>query len=180
MSESVAASSIALQQLQSSSESVYVVPANTADTNHVIGLIKQELQLLLHKDAALLKRIRLIRQTLVGLADIFGPAIVHEDLQHLLCKYHRHDGKRSHPGFTETCRRILMECSEPLTVRQVCERIRQDNPSLLARNKNPTASVAVVLKRLVSYGEALDGVNERDGRTWLWAGTLRRDAVNAD
>jgi hypothetical protein len=101
-------------------------------------------------------------------------------VQHVLCKHGGHYGKRSHPGLTETCRRILMEVSQPLTVRRLCDRIRQDDPSLLERHKDPTASVAVVLKRLVSYGEVLDGLNEKDGRTWLWAGTLRHDGVKAD
>ena len=29
--------------------------------------------------------------------------------------------------------------------------------------------MAVVLQRLVSYGEVRDDLNEKDGRTWLWS-----------
>lgn len=122
MSQQVALSNIALRQPRSSAESVSVLPANAADTDHVIGRIQQELQLLLLEHAVLLKRIALIKHTLAGLADIFGSDIISEELQHLLCKYERH------PGLTETCHRILMEFFQPLTVRQLCDRVRQDNP----------------------------------------------------
>ena len=62
-----------------------------------------------------------------------------------------------------------MEDGQPLTVRQLCDRIRQDNPALFARHRELSASVAVVVKRLERYGEVLDGFNERDKRTWLWS-----------
>lgn len=46
----------------------------------VIKQLQQHLQLLLLEEKALLKRIRLIRHTIAGLADIFGPDILNEEL----------------------------------------------------------------------------------------------------
>ncbi len=167
MSEQVALPNTALPP--PSSAEFPALPVTTEDTGRVIGRLQQHLQLLLVEQTALLKRIRLIRHTVAGLTDIFGPDILNEELKRLLRKPGRHIRERSHLGLTETCRRILMEVSQPLTVRQLCDRIRQDNPDLFARHKDLTASVAVMLKRLVSYGEVRDGLNERDGRTWLWS-----------
>jgi hypothetical protein len=168
MSEQVALSNTALPP-RPSAESVLALAATIEDTGHVIGRLQQHLQLLLVEQRALLRRIRLIRHTVAGLTDIFGPDILNEELKRLLRKPGRHVRQRSHLGLTETCRRILMEVSQPLTVRQLCDRIRQDNPDLFARHKDLTTSVAVVLQRLVSYGEVRDGLNEKNGRTWLWS-----------
>jgi hypothetical protein len=167
MSEQGALSNIALPQR--SSAEFAALPVTTEGTGHVIGRLQQHLQLLLVEQTALLKRIRLIRHTVAGLSDIFGPNILNEELRRLLCQQGRRVRERSHPGLTETCRRILMKVSQPLTVRQLCDAIRHDDPDLFARHKNLTASVAVVLKRLESYGEVLDVLNERGGRTWLWS-----------
>jgi hypothetical protein len=167
MSEQVALSNTTLPR-RSSAESAPALAATIDDRDHVIGRLQQHLQLLLVEQTALLKRIRLIRHTVAGLADVFGPDILNEELKRLLRKPGRHVMEHSHLGLTETCRRILMEVFEPLTVRQLCDRIRQDNPELSARHKDLTASVGVVLRRLVGYGEVRDGLNEKNGRTWLW------------
>lgn len=174
MSEQAALSNTALTP-QPSAESVPALAATIEDTGSVIGRLQQHLQLLLVEKTALLKRIRLIRHSVAGLTDIFGPDILNEEFKRLLRKPGRHVRERSHLGLTETCRRILMELSQPLTVPQLCDRIRQDHPDLFARHKDLTASVAVVLKRLVSYGEVRDGWNEKNGRTWLWSPTQKKE-----
>lgn len=164
--------------MRSYSECASVQTADIGQTEHLIVRIQQELQLLLREREAIVKRIGVIKHTLAGLTDIFGSDIVTEELRDLLSVRSAHPHtRRSHPGLTETCRRILMGLSQPITARQLCGRIEQENPSVLERNKNPTASVAVVLRRLVSYREVLDTVNERDGRTWLWVGARQHDFV---
>jgi hypothetical protein len=144
------------------------LPVTAEDPDHVIGRLQRELQLLLCEQTALLKRIRLVRHTLAGLAYIFGSDIIDAELERLLNEHGRRDNEQSHPGLTETCRRILMEECSPLTVRQLCDKIRQCNPILFARHKDLSASVAVVMKRLESYGEVLEGFNDGDKRTWVW------------
>jgi hypothetical protein len=168
MSAHVALSNTALPP-RSSAEPVPALATTVEDTGHVIGRLQHHLQLLLLEQTTLLKRIRLVRHPLAGLADISGSDILNQELKRLLRKHEHGVGERSHPGLTETCRRILKEDSQPLTVREPCDRIRQDNPALFARHKDLKASVVVVLKRLVSYGEVLYGVNEGDGRAWLWS-----------
>jgi hypothetical protein len=154
-----------------------VQPGNPENTDKLVGRIQQELHSLRLERSEILKRIRVIRRTLVGLADIFGSEAVNGELQDSLVKLARRYPSQCRPGLTETCRRILMELAQPLTTRQLCERIKEENPIVWARHKNPTASVLVVLKRLVSYGE-VNGVREKDGRTWLWIGARRHEEVS--
>jgi hypothetical protein len=168
MSEQVALSNTALPPR--SFAGFPILPVTPADTDLVVGRLQKHLQLLLVEQTELLKRIRLIRHTVAGLADIFGSDIINQELKRLLRIHGCRVGRRSRPGLTEACRRVLREASQPITVRQLCDRIRHDDPALFARHKDLRTSVTVVLTRLVSYGEALDDLNERDGRTWLWSG----------
>jgi hypothetical protein len=71
-------------------------------------------------------------------------------------------------GFTKTCRVVLMEANQPLTAQQVCQQIRERNLALLARHKDPLASVTTVLNRLARYGEARFVLNEKDRRARQW------------
>jgi hypothetical protein len=135
MSEQVALSNTALPPRPS--ESVPALAATIEDTGHVIGRLQQHLQLLLVEHTALLKRIRLIRHTVAGLTDIFGPDILNEELKRLLRKPGRHVRERSHLGLTETCRRILMEVSQPLTVRQLCDRSPTRQPRPVCETQGP-------------------------------------------
>jgi hypothetical protein len=41
-------------------------------------------------------------------------------------------------------------------------------PTVLARHKDPLASVTTVLNRLVDYGEARSLSNDRGRRVWEW------------
>jgi hypothetical protein len=144
--------------------------ATTEEIGDVIGRIHRELQLLLLERAAIVKRIGVIRHTIVGLADVFGADVIDQGLQYLLLPS---AGRRTR-GLTDVCRRMLMKFSQPLTTRQLCDRIQETDPSVLTRQKCPTTSVGVVLRRLVNYGQVQDGLSE-DGRTWLWIGARQRD-----
>jgi len=136
------------------------------NTDQVIVQIQKELRELLIEHAALLRRIGLLKRTLTGLADIFGGDISSSVLSDLLpdfpsLRHHR-------PGLTEACREVLREVAQPLTNRELCDRLKQSNPALLARHKTPAAAVRTVTKRLVSYGEAHQSLNERYECTWQW------------
>jgi hypothetical protein len=63
---------------------------------------------------------------------------------------------------------ILMEASRPMGARDVCDQIQERMPPMLARHKDPMASVTTVLNRLVDYGEAEAVVLTNGRRAWRW------------
>jgi hypothetical protein len=135
--------------------------------SHVQEVVKtahEELRQLMRQRAEIMKRIGTLKQTISGLANLFGDDILGEDLLELV---DRKTGGRQ-PGFTKACRMVLMEAGRPLAVREVCEQIQQRLPAVLLRHKDPLASVTTVLNRLVDYGEALSVVRDNGRRAWQW------------
>jgi len=129
----------------------------------VIRSAESELQVLLQQRADLMKRIGTIKQTLTGLANMFGDSLLSEPLLVLL------DRKTSRQsGFTRACRTVLMESHLPLSARQVCEHLRRMFPGTLERHKKPFASVTTVLTRLVEYDEARSFIGGEGQRVWEW------------
>jgi Fe2+ or Zn2+ uptake regulation protein len=63
---------------------------------------------------------------------------------------------------------ILMEANRALSARDVCDRMQEKAPPILARHKDPIASVTTVLNRLVAYGEAKAVALENGRRAWKW------------
>jgi hypothetical protein len=61
-----------------------------------------------------------------------------------------------------------MEVRRPLGAREVCVELERHAPAVLARHKDPLASVTTVLNRLVDYGEARSLSNDRGRRVWEW------------
>jgi|ERR1700684_1533469 hypothetical protein len=146
--------------------------AASRSPQHLVGSMQQELLSLQCEHAAIRKRIHVVKRTLTGLVETFGLDIAgNQELQSLIGQQYN---EPSHPGLTETCRLMLMRLSQPLTTNELYERIETETPHLLDRHKYPKVSVYVVLKRLVGYGQALEGVNEEGKRTWLWV-DIRKD-----
>jgi hypothetical protein len=146
---------------------------------HVQQVIKtahEELRQLMRQRAEIMKRIGTLKQTIAGLANLFGDEVLDEDL---LALVGRKTGGRQ-PGFTKACRAVLMEAMEPLTVREVCERIQQRMPAVLARHKDPLASITTVLNRLVEYGEAQSTVRQNGRRAWQWVADPEPLAIRAE
>jgi len=133
--------------------------------HEVVKAAHEELRQLMRQRAEIMKRIGTLKQTISGLANLFGDDILGEDLLELV---DRKTGGRQ-PGFTKACRMVLMEAGRPLAVREVCEQIQQRLPAVLLRHKDPLASVTTVLNRLVEYGEAMSVVRENGRRAWQWA-----------
>ena len=104
---------------------------------------------------------RTVKQTIVGLANIFGEEVLSEELLELVDR--KSSGKP--PGFTKACRMVLVEAARPLGAREVCERIQE---RIALCHKDPMASVTTVLNRLVEYGEAQTVVLENGRRVWQW------------
>ena len=130
----------------------------------VLRAAQDELRGLLQQRAEIMKRIGTVKQTIIGLANMFGDDVLSEDLLELV---DRKSGGRQ-PGFTKACRMVLMEAGHPLGAREVCENIQRRLPPLLLRHKDPLASVTTVLNRLVEYGEAKAVVRENGRRAWEW------------
>jgi hypothetical protein len=134
---------------------------------HVVEVVRQaheELRQLMRQRADVMKRIGTVKQTIVGLANLFGDEVLSEELLELVDR--KSNGRQ--PGFTKACRMVLMEAERPLGAREVCEFIQQKVPPILARHKDPLASVTTVLNRLVEYGEARTLVRENGRRAWQW------------
>lgn len=130
----------------------------------VVRAAHEELKQLIRQRAEIMKRIGTVKQTIVGLANLFGDEVLDEELLELVDR--KTSGRQ--PGFTKACRMVLMESERPLGAREVCEQIQRRVPPLLLRHKDPLASVTTVLNRLVEYGEAYTVVSESGRRAWQW------------
>jgi hypothetical protein len=137
---------------------------NDSHVHEVVKTAHEELRQLMKQRADIMKRIGTLKQTISGLANLFGDEILDEDLLELV---DRKTGGRQ-PGFTKACRMVLMEAGRPLSVREVCQQIQDRLPAVLLRHKDPLASVTTVLNRLVDYGEAQSEVRENGRRAWQW------------
>jgi hypothetical protein len=134
----------------------------------VVRTAEREIRELLRQRAELMKRIGTIKQTLAGLADMFGDSILNDELLDLL------DRKTvRHSGFTRACRTVLMQSVIPLSAREVRNRI---SPELIARHKDALASITTVLSRLVGYSEARCIVLAPGRRVWEWVAERRNSA----
>jgi hypothetical protein len=136
------------------------------DVGHVQEVIRQahdELRQLLQQRAEVMKRIGTVKQTIAGLANLFGDGVLNEELLELVDR--KSNGRQ--PGFTKACRMILMEAGRALSARDICDYFHKNMPVILARHKDPMASVTTVLNRLVEYGEA-QAVLLNGRRAWRW------------
>jgi hypothetical protein len=152
---------------------------NSTRTNngngHVQEVVRQaheELRVLLQQRSEVMRRIGTVKQTIAGLANLFGDGVLSEELLELVDR--KSNGRQ--PGFTKACRVILMEANRPLSARDVCDQIQEKIPPMLARHKDPMASVTTVLNRLVEYGEARSVVLNNGRRAWQWIAEAEAEA----
>ena len=141
-------------------------PVERYDVGHVQEVVRQaheELRQLMQQRAEIMKRIGTVKQTISGLANLFGDSVLNEELMELVDR--KSNGRQ--PGFTKACRMILMETGRAMNSRDICEYFQEKMPALLERHKDPTASVTTVLNRLVEYGEA-EPVMANGRRAWRW------------
>ena len=140
-------------------------PGANRHVQDVIRRAEHELRQLIEERSEVTKRIGTVKQTIVGLANLFGDGILDAALLDLV------DRKSSsrQPGITRACRRVLMEAERPMSARAVCDEIQKTVPALLARHKDPMATINTILSRLVEYGEATVVPGDRGQRAWRWA-----------
>jgi chorismate mutase len=142
-----------------------IMSSGNGHVEEVVRQAHEELRQLLQQRAEVMRRIGTIKQTIAGLANLFGDNVLNDELLELVDR--KSNGRQ--PGFTKACRMVLMDAQRPLSARDVCERIQQKMPPMLERHKDPMASVTTVLNRLVAYGEAKAVSLDNGRRAWLWA-----------
>jgi hypothetical protein len=130
----------------------------------VIRSAQRELEQLLWQRAETMKRIGTIKQTVAGLAKVFGDEVLTPEVLRLMGR-----GKtRKQPGFTRACRVVLMEAATPLEARQGLQELQRRFPELVGHHKQPLASVTTVFNRLVHSSEVRSFQNGRGRRVWEW------------
>src|ERR1700758_2191487 len=92
-----------------------------AHVQQVVKAAQEELGLLLRQRADVMKRIGTVKQTIVGLANLFGEGVLSEELLELVDR--RGSGRQ--PGFTKACRMVLMDANRPMGAREVCQQIEK-------------------------------------------------------
>lgn len=154
-----------MDQGQSAEEPLTTAVGANRHVQDVIQRAERELRQLIEERAEVTKRIGTVKQTIVGLANLFGVGILDDALSDLI------DRKSSsrQPGITRACRRVLIEAGRPMSARDICDEIQRTTPALLGRHKDPMATINTILSRLVDYGEATVLPGDRGQRSWLWA-----------
>src|SRR5712691_6045338 len=153
-----------------------IKPMGNFGNGHVQEVVRQahdELRQLLVQRAEIMKRIGTVKQTIAGLANLFGDGVLSDELLELVDR--KSSGRQ--PGFTKACRMILMDSNRALSARDVCDRLQQKSPPMLARHKDPMASVTTVLNRLVAYGEAQAVSLDNGRRAWRWVADSESESV---
>ena len=138
------------------------VGSSNAHVQEVVKAAEEDLRQLMRQRADIVKRIGTIKQTIVGLANVFGDDSLDGELLELVGR----KGRPRQRGLTKSCRTVLMEANRPLGALEVCEQLQGRIPLVLLHHKDPAASVTTVLNRLVAYGEALKVHDENGRRAW--------------
>lgn len=152
-----------------------IKPIANPGNGHVEEVVRQaheELRQLLQRRAEVMRRIGTIKQTIAGLANLFGDEILGDELLELVDR--KSSGRQ--PGFTKACRMVLMNANRALSARDVCDLLLEKSPPMLARHKDPMASVTTVLNRLVAYGEAKPVSLDNGRRAWRWMADSQPEA----
>lgn len=141
-----------------------IINSGNGHVEEVVRQAHEELRQLMQQRSEVMRRIGTIKQTIVGLANLFGDGVLNDELLEMVDR--KSSGRQ--PGFTKACRMVLMDANRALSARDVCDRLQQKAPPVLARHKDPMASVTTVLNRLVAYGEAKAVSLETGRRAWQW------------
>jgi len=153
-----------MQIQESTSQAIAGTNVASGHVEEVVRQAHDELRQLMQQRAEVMRRIGTIKQTIAGLANLFGDQVLNDELLELVDR--KASGRQ--PGFTKACRMVLMDANRALSARDVCDQLRQKAQPMLARHKDPMASVTTVLNRLVAYGEAQAVALDNGRRAWRW------------
>lgn len=129
----------------------------------LIRLTEQQLRELMEERRVVAKRIRTVKQTIVGLANLFGNTILDSAS---LALVGRPRGTRQR-GITRACRQVLLDARRPMTAREVRDELKRSVPALLDSYKDAMAAIHTILGRLVKYGDATVMSRGRGQRAWV-------------
>ena len=105
------------------------IPGPAASDEHVKEVIRQteqQLRQLMAERREVTKRIRTVKQTITGLANLFDDVGTDPASLELLGR-----NRRSRPrGITRGCRQILLDAQRPLTSREVCDELQRRAPGI--------------------------------------------------
>jgi hypothetical protein len=132
-----------------------------SDLSVVIDHLRDELLRLSKQREEAGERIGVLRKTITGLMTVFGDRVVDNQLLSML----GHSESQRHSGLTKECRLALSGSGTGLTVRELCDRVKQSGA--LENHRNPMASIGVVLNRLVGYGE-VKAIFDGGARRYQW------------
>jgi hypothetical protein len=166
------AETVGIMQTQAVAERT-IASGGNGHVEEVVRQAHEELRQLLRQRAEVMRRIGTIKQTIAGLANLFGESVLNDELLELVDR--KSNGRQ--PGFTKACRMVLMDANRALSAREVCEQIQQKVPPMLERHKDPMASVTTVLNRLVAYGEAKAVSLDNGRRAWLWVADAEEEEL---
>ena len=141
-----------------------LLTSRSAHLQDVVAAAERELRELLQQRSETMKRIGTVKQTLACLAKVFGEDVLTAEVLRLLGQ----GVTRKQPGFTRACRVVLMEAGIPLDARQGFRELQRRFPELVARHKDPLASVTTVFNRLVGYAEVRSFHNGKGRKVWEW------------
>jgi hypothetical protein len=144
------------------------IETNASDEVHaacVVNLVGEQLKDLLAQQHETSKGIEAAKKTLVGLARMYGEQLIPDEFRQLL----HLKGGLANRGLTAACREVLAEADEPLSARNIFDRIQRKDSRLLQNHRQPVATVTTILHRLARYGE-VEPVKK--GKRRYWASTL--------
>jgi hypothetical protein len=125
----------------------------------VIGVLGEEVARLRAQRADISTRIARMSQIILRLKHLHGSGT---DAPHA--------GRGSRPGITSACRLILRESrGRPLTISEVFRAIQTKLAPEILAHKDPRASVATILGRLVEYGEIEVIRDDKGKRAYKWS-----------
>src|ERR1700681_4318530 len=107
--------------MQESASASRAVSNGNGHVEEVVRQAHEELRQLLQQRAEVMRRIGTIKQTIAGLANLFGDAVLSDELLELVDR--KSSGRQ--PGFTKACRMVLMDANCALSARDVCDRIQE-------------------------------------------------------
>jgi hypothetical protein len=131
----------------------------------VIAQLGDELLTLIANQTATLKRIAIVKRTLVGLTKMYSPDLLSNNIQVLLSLQ---VANRHRFGLTEACRQLLYsKTGTAFTIGQITIWIREEYPELLVDNDSLGNSVRTILGRMVRCGLAARSMTKGGRIAWL-------------
>jgi hypothetical protein len=137
------------------------MPGNSESLFCLFENMRKELEHLSEERMNLSKRIAILKNAMIHLVRFSGDEALMAQAGNILDL-----GERPRKqGLTQLCRSVLLESCEPLTTREVHDKVSDH----VKHHHDGLASVTTILYRLVSYGEVERVRNDRTHEcAWQW------------